>query len=63
MSKYPQISDVYECHLYPGRTCRVVHVLNAKVTFHWLGEYARLAPQIVPVNRFVTDFKLVHARG
>jgi hypothetical protein len=59
MSKYPQASDVYECHLYPGRTCRVVDVVNAKVTFQWLGEYARLAPQVVPVNRFVTDFKLV----
>jgi hypothetical protein len=62
MSKYPQTSDVYECHLYPGRTCRVVHVLNAQVTFQWLGDYSRLEPQIVPVNRFVTDFKLIEAR-
>jgi hypothetical protein len=61
MPKYPQPSDVYECHLYPGRTCRVVHVVDAKVTFQWLGEYERLAPQIVPVNRFVTDFELVES--
>ena len=63
MSKYPQVSDVYECHLYPGRTCRVVQVVNAKVTFQWLGEYARLEPQVVPVNRFITDFKLVEAKA
>ena len=59
MSKYPQASDVYECHLYPGRTCRVVTVVNALVTFQWLGDYARLAPQVVPVNRFIIDFKPV----
>jgi hypothetical protein len=63
MSKYPQASDVYECQLYPGRTCRVVHVVNAKVTFQWLGEYARIEPQVVPVSRFVVDFKLVDAEG
>ena len=63
MSKYPQVSDVYECQLYPGRTCRVVDVVNAQVTFQWLGEYARLAPQVAPVNRFVSDFKLVEAEG
>jgi hypothetical protein len=42
-----------------GRTCRVVQVVNALVTFQWLGDYARLAPQVVPVNRFIVDFKLV----
>jgi hypothetical protein len=59
MAKYPQAHDVYECHLYPGRTCAVVSVTNAQVTFQWLGEYARLEPQVVPVNRFVVDFKLL----
>jgi hypothetical protein len=63
MSKYPQASDVYECHLYPGRTCRVVHVVNAQVTFQWLGDYARIEPQVVPVNRFVVDFKPVERVG
>jgi hypothetical protein len=62
MAKYPQPSDVYECRLYPGRTCRVVDVVNAHVTFQWLGDYARLAPQVVSVNRFVVDFKLVEAK-
>jgi hypothetical protein len=63
MAKYPQTHDVYECHLYPGRMCRVVHVVDAKVTFQWLGEYARLTPQVVPVNRFVVDFKLVETEA
>jgi hypothetical protein len=61
MAKYPQAHDVYECQLYPGRSCRVVQVVNAQVTFEWLGDYARLEPQVVPVNRFVVDFKPLHA--
>jgi hypothetical protein len=59
MPKYPQPSDIYECQLYPGQRCKVVSVTNAQVTFEWLGDYARLEPQVVPVNRFVTDFELV----
>jgi hypothetical protein len=59
MTKYPQAHELYESHLYPGQTCRVVAVVNAKVTFQWLGDYARIEPQVVPVNRFVADFKLV----
>jgi hypothetical protein len=61
MAKYPQPSDVYECHLYPGRQCRVLTVNNAQVKFQWLGDYSRIEPQSVPVNRFVSDFKLVGA--
>jgi hypothetical protein len=61
MAKYPQASDVYECELYPGRTCRVLSVRNAQVTFQWLGDYLRIEPQIVPVNRFIADFRLVEA--
>ena len=56
MPKYPQPGDVYESVLYAGQTCRVVAVQHAKVTFQWLGEYQRIEPQIVPVNRFITDF-------
>jgi hypothetical protein len=59
MAKYPQPSETYECHLYPGRQCRVLTVHNAQVTFQWLGDYARIEPQVVPVIRFVADFKLV----
>ena len=59
MAKYPQPSDLYECHLYPGRQCRVVTVHNAQVKFQWLGDYARIESQSVPVNRFVSDFKPV----
>ncbi len=59
MAKYPEAQEVYECELYPGRTCRVVQVVNAQVTFQWLGDYARLEQQVVPVNRFVVDFRPV----
>ena len=61
MAKYPQATDLYECHLYPGRTCRVTNVTNAQVTFQWLGDYGRIEPQVVPVNRFIVDFKLVES--
>ena len=57
MTKYPQVHDVYECQLYPGRSCRVVKVFNAQVTFEWLGDYAHIEPQVVAVNRFIEDFK------
>lgn len=56
MAKYPKASDHYESLLYPGRSCEVVTVENARVTFRWLGEYAHIEPQVVPVNRFVADF-------
>lgn len=61
MPKYPQPREVYECALYPGRTCAVVSVTNAQVTFRWLGEYERIEPQVVPVNRFIVDFRPVDA--
>ena len=56
MPKYPQPGDVYESVLYAGQTCKVVAVQHAKVTFQWLGEYQRIEPQVVPVNRFIADF-------
>jgi hypothetical protein len=58
MPKYPQPGDVYESLLYPGQACKVVAVQQARVTFQWLGEYQRIEPQIVPVNRFIADFAL-----
>jgi len=61
MSKYPQPGDVYESRLYPGRTCKVVNVHHAQVTFAWLGSYAHIAQQVAAVNRFVVDFALVEA--
>jgi hypothetical protein len=56
MPKYPQPGDVYESLLYKGQACKVVAVQQARVTFQWLGEYQRIEPQIVPVNRFIADF-------
>jgi len=61
MTKYPQASDLYACELYPGRQCHVMSVNNAQVTFQWLGDYSRIEPQIVPVNRFIVDFKIIDA--
>jgi len=61
MAKYPKASDLYESELYPGRQCRVVSVSNAQVTFQWVGDCARSEPQILPLNRFVVDFKLIDA--
>jgi hypothetical protein len=61
MVKYPKVSDLYECELYPGRICRVTDVTNAQVTFQWLGDYSRIEPQTVRVNRFVVDFRLIDA--
>jgi hypothetical protein len=34
-------------------------VLEARVTFEWLGQYAYVASQCVPVNRFIEDFILL----
>jgi hypothetical protein len=56
MPKYPQPGDVYESLIYPGQACKVVTVQQARVTFQWLGEYQRIEPQVVPVNRFIADF-------
>jgi hypothetical protein len=58
MPKYPQSGDVYESLLYEGQVCEVLTVQHAQVTFRWLGEYERLEPQVVPVNKFIADFSL-----
>lgn len=63
MAKYPGPSDLYESLLYPGRSCEVVNVENARVTFRWLGDYAHIEPQVVPVNRFVADFAWLDRSG
>jgi hypothetical protein len=34
----------------------VESVLHAMVTFEWLGQYAYVPSQSVPVNRFIEDF-------
>ena len=56
LQKYPQVGDVYDSRLYPGQTCKVVRVLDARVTFEWVGQYAYVDIQSVPVNRFIEDF-------
>lgn len=63
MPRYPQPSDVYESLLYPGRSCEVLGVENARVTFRWLGDYAHIEQQVVPVNRFILDFALLERQA
>lgn len=58
LQKYPQAGEIYESLIYPGQRCRVSSVLEAVVTFEWLGQYAYVPSQSVPVNRFVRDFEL-----
>lgn len=58
LQKYPQPGEIYESLLYPGQRCRVQTVLEAIVTFEWLGRYAYVPTQAVPVNRFIQDFDL-----
>jgi hypothetical protein len=33
-----------------------VRVLEAKVTFRWLGQFEHIDQQQVPVNKFIRDF-------
>jgi hypothetical protein len=56
MPKYPQPGELYTSYLYPGQVCKVLSVLDAQVTFEWVGQYRHVEPQVAPVNRFVVDF-------
>ena len=54
--KYPMPGELYDSLIYPGQRCRVVSVLDAKVTLQWLGQFAHISQQTVMVNQFVQDF-------
>jgi len=54
--RYPQAGEIYESVLYPGQRCKVSGVLNAVVTFEWLGSYRHIDSQTALVSRFVEDF-------
>jgi hypothetical protein len=56
MPKYPQPGELYSSHLYPGQVCKVVSVVDAQVTFEWVGQYRHVEPQIATVIRFIRDF-------
>ena len=56
--KYPQAGETYRSRVYPGQTCKVLSVLQAQVTFEWLGQFQHVEQQRVPVNRFIKDFVL-----
>ncbi len=54
--RYPVAGDVYRSRIYPDQTCQVVRVVNANVTFKWLGQYSHVASQSVAVLKFANDF-------
>jgi len=56
--KYPTPGDIYQSRLYPGQSCRVISVVDAKVTFSWMNGYDHIDRQTAPVNQFVRDFEL-----
>ena len=56
--KYPIPGEMYDSHIYPGQQCEIVSVVNAQVTMQWVGQYAYIDPQIVPVNKFLQDFSV-----
>jgi hypothetical protein len=56
--KYPRAGEQYESLLYAGERCRVLSVMDAEVTFEWVGRFAHIEPQKVKVARFVRDFSL-----
>lgn len=56
--KYPETGEIYDSFLYPGERCEVISVIEAQVTVQWIGQYARIDPQTVSVNRFIQDFAL-----
>ncbi len=56
LRKYPVLEEVYDSRLYPGQQCVVDSVIEAQVTIRWVGQYAHIEPQAVPVNRFILDF-------
>jgi hypothetical protein len=54
--RYPLPGDIYRSNIYPDQTCRVVRVIDALVTFQWIGQYAHIEEQTAPVIRFARDF-------
>jgi hypothetical protein len=54
--RYPVAGDVYRSSIYPDQVCRVVRVINAIVTFKWLGQYSHIEEQSVTVLKFAQDF-------
>ena len=56
--KYPQSGETYDSAMYPGSQCVVVRVIDAQVTFRWLGRFSNIPEQEVPVNQFLRDFTL-----
>lgn len=57
----PLAGDEYRSKLYPGQTCRVIAVIEDRIMFQWLGEYAYVSQQTATVAQFLIDFEFVKA--
>ncbi len=55
---YPRAGETYDSYLYSEHKCRVMSVVDARVTFKWLPPYQYIDEQTAPVNQFVRDFSL-----
>ncbi len=56
--RFPRPGDIYDSNFFPGQQCKVVRVLGSEITMQWIGAYAHLGSQTVPVNQFIRDFTL-----
>lgn len=61
LTKPPFAGDQYRSNLHPGETCKVIRVVNGRVTFQWLGEYAHIDQQTTSIKQFLIDFQFLKA--
>lgn len=61
LTKPPFAGDQYRSNLHPGQTCRVIRVVDSRITFQWLGQYGHIDQQTTSVKQFLIDFKFVKA--
>ena len=61
LNKPPFAGDRYRSVLYPGQLCKVIRVIEGRVTFQWLGQYAYISQQSTSVKQFLSDFEFVTA--
>ena len=61
LTKPPFAGDKYSSTLNPKQTCRVIRIIEGRVTFHWLGDYTYIDQQTTTVAQFMIDFQFVKA--
>lgn len=60
-TKPPFAGDQYRSKLYPGQSCKVMRIIEGRVTFQWLGQYAHIDQQTTTIAQFLLDFEFVKA--